>query len=705
MKAIQVNNLFYSYEQSNIPVIDNVSFTVEKGSYCALVGLNGSGKSTLARIIAGLIKQDKGTVELALDYKVGIVFQSPKDQIICGTVSRDVAFGPQNLSLTKDEVELRTIESLSCTNMLSFYEEPVYSLSLGQIQKTALSSILAMDTEILILDESVSMIDPVSRDEIYSYLKKLNQNGKTIIHISHDLSAIKQAAYIYYMEKGKILWQGDNLSFDKNNIFYNKVFCPLEKNKESLNKDFIYEKVLSFEDVSFSYDKNKVIENFSCDFYKGTINCILGSSGGGKSTLLELASGLLKADSGNILSNSSVILAQQNYNAALFENFACDDVAFGLRNEGVTGKDLINKVKESMDEVGLCFKEFKDVQSFTLSGGQKRKLVLAGIIALNRDILLFDEPTAALDCQSKNKIFKLFNKLKKEGKTIIFATHYPEESSLADRVIIIEKGKIKGDTFDKNKNIKNDTKSGMSKINTNMAEKLNSLRNFSFTISKNDSNSILSKINPALKYILFLLLFNFCIWPKSILFSSIMLFISFIYAVLSKFSIKRLLTSMIKITPFLFLFCIFQLVFFSSTTNEETLISFKLFNITVSKLFLCLKTFLHTESALCCICGFIYSVSEYDLIRGLEILLKPLAIIKIPVKNFIILIEIVFRFIPILIDEALSILKTQLLRGALRNQKGIINKIKSIIPLFVPLVVQTIKRAELLAESLTVRKF
>ena len=139
MKVLSIENLTYSYPCADFAAIQDVSLSFESGSYTALVGKNGSGKSTLARIAAGLLEPDEGAVLLAENIRIGIVFQSPKDQIICGTLKRDTAFGPENLGLSPSETELRTIESLNSTGMLSFAQKNCFSLSLGQIQKAALS--------------------------------------------------------------------------------------------------------------------------------------------------------------------------------------------------------------------------------------------------------------------------------------------------------------------------------------------------------------------------------------------------------------------------------------------------------------------------------------------------------------------------------------------------------------------------------------
>ena len=181
--------------------------------------------------------------------------------------------------------------------------------------------------------------------------------------------------------------------------------------------------------------------------------------------------------------------------------------------------------------------------------------------------------------------------------------------------------------------------------------------------------------------------------------------ITVIYGLLCGFSIKGMINSFVKILPFLLLFSIFQLMFHPALPNEVRFTTWKWFMITPSKLLYCLATIIRTFACLACICGFFVSTPEYDLLDGLQILLKPLEVVKIPVRNFILIIEIIFRFIPLLIEEATSILKTQSIRGGLGKVSGKMAKIKAIVPLIVPLIVQTIKRSENLADAITVRKF
>jgi len=720
MSVISVEQLKYKYPNAKRNAIDGVSFGIEKGAYTAIVGANGSGKSTLARLLCGLEKPLEGSIQIQENQNIGIVFQSPKDQIVSSIVSRDTAFGPKNLKLSNSEVELRTIESLSVVDLLDKANDSSSALSLGQTQKVALSGIIALHPEILILDEAVSMLDPVAREDILQFVKRWQKYGNTIIHITHDIEVVKQADNVIAMENGKLFFYGKSSAFlkDKENVFRLNG-QELEKTEKTLWNKKEKSVSLKFDNVCFNYNDKSFVKNISFELYKGSVTALTGSSGAGKSTILELAAGLLERNSGTIEGVRGA-LAQQNAQAALFEQFAGDDVAFGPRNFGKSGKELVQIVKKSMDDAGIPFNEFSERYTFGLSGGEKRRLSIAGIIALNNDVILFDEPSAGLDAKSRFQVMKLMRTLANEGKTILFSTHRLDEADFADREIKVEQGKIVFDSYDgpliQSEFATKEKADFSSKLNStenhdfaySCANLIDNLRQVSENLSgaKNKTSKyIIPKIHPIFRILLFLFLFVVSLCVRNVWICGVMFFISVIYGKLCGFSFKSMLNSFVKILPFLLIFSVFQLMFHPALPDEVRYTTWKWFMITPSKLVYCLATIIRTFACLSCICGFFVSTPEYDLLDGLQILLKPFELIKIPVKYLILIIEIIFRFIPLLIEEATSILKTQSIRGGLKNATGKLAKIKAIIPLIVPLIVQTIKRSESLADAITVRHF
>ena len=712
--AVSVKHLCFSYENAPEPAVQDVSFELASGSYTVIAGVNGSGKSTTARIIAGLLQPSAGTVEIADGLRTGFVFQSPKDQLICGVIARDTAFGPQCQSLPASEIELRTIESLKSTGMLDYAMHKSMFLSLGQTQKAALSGILAINPDILILDESVSMLDPKSREEIFTFLDMLHKKKRTILHITHDSDAISRAKDIIVMNGGKIIWKGTTGSFfaDKTGSVYRSVFgTPLENRSCFQNKTQnrpAQEILLKAENISFSYGTHKILKNVSFSLKRGTLTALTGASGSGKTTLLEILAGLKKQDSGTVRSADKPLLCQQNSDAALFEVFAADDVAFGPRNSGIKGKELLECVKTAMNRVNLPFEEFASKQTNCLSGGQKRRLSVAGIIAMKGDILLFDEPSAGLDGAAKYTVMHLLRSLAESGKTVLFTTHHYDEAQFADTSITLEKASLIAPDFSPEEENKADGQK------TVLTEQKPSAGIFSpeyfsrllDSLSENQAEQKrLQKLPAVIKYILFIALFAVSVAVQPVSLCAALLPVTILYALCSCCPAKKLFRSLIKILPFLLFFCILQMIFAPASADDTVFLPYKYFFVTAGKLWQCLKIILHTECALCCICAFSSSATENDILKGFSDLLAPLRLLKIPVKYPVILMEIIFRFIPLLLDEAISIIKIQLVRGGLKDEKGFFGKIRAIIPLIVPLIIQTVRRAEILADAMTVRGF
>ncbi|MBQ9494721.1 MAG: ATP-binding cassette domain-containing protein [Treponema sp.] len=709
MRVVTVTNVTGTYPQQNAPAVDNVSFFLEQGSYTALVGLNGSGKSTLARIMCGLLEAESGTVSYATDVRVALVFQSPKDQIVCSVVSRDTAFGPQNLKLPAGEVELRTIESLAVTGLLHKASAQSMTLSLGQMQKEALAGIIALNPDVLILDEAVSMLDPASRKDIYRFLSYWVQQRNTVVHITHDADAIKEAQDVIMMQCGKIVFCGTTKAFFEKKDLVNEI-CGEEINKNLQRKitcgGTVHNEIaFAFDAVSFSYGKNNILNNVNFSLAAGTVTALTGVSGSGKSTLLEIAAGLLAPSSGSVRCNVRPALCQQNSDAALFEQFAADDVAFGARNSGLRGKELLERVTYSMDTAGIPFSEYGERETFTLSGGERRRLAIAGILALNAPVLLFDEPTAGLDAPSRARVLKTLRSLADEGRTVLFSTHRHDEAAFADNELLLENGVVA--YSDEQTRVQFSEHHALAEQQPlDSAKLLNSLRGLGVHVGGTEKNNgIIARLPPVAKFVVFFTLFISSLAVRPLALCCALLMLSLVYAFLAKYPAKRLFASLVKVIPLLLFFCIFQMLFFPPLPNEKIFLAYKHFTVTPSKLLLCLKTCIHTEAAIACIVSFSYATPEYDVVDGLSILLKPLALIRFPVRYVIIIVEIIFRFIPLLIDEAESIIKTQLIRGGLGKTKGFFSKVKAIIPLFVPLVIQTIKRSETLADALTVRCF
>lgn len=223
MPQIELTNVSYSYrvgEGQTVRALRNVTFSVERGEFVALAGMNGSGKSTLAKLLNGLFIPSAGDVvidgintrdeERTFDVrrKAGMVFQNPDNQMVATIIEDDIAFGPENVGIPREEIIERVDWALEAVGMTEFRTRSASKLSGGQKQRVAIAGVLAMKPDIIIFDESTSMLDPEGRAEIMDVAKKLNESGITVITITHNMDEAAQADRIIVLKKGRLVLDG-----------------------------------------------------------------------------------------------------------------------------------------------------------------------------------------------------------------------------------------------------------------------------------------------------------------------------------------------------------------------------------------------------------------------------------------------------------------------------------------------------------------
>jgi len=220
---IKVENLTFTYNaESDNPIVAlrNVNLEVYPGDYIVIVGHNGSGKSTLAKNLNALLKPTEGDVwvkgmnskdpanTLPIRSTVGMVFQIPDNQIVATVVEEDVAFGPENLGVPPDELEERVTWALNVVDMEPFRLRAPHLLSAGQKQRVAIAGVMAMKPEVLVLDESTAFLDPVGRQDVLKAVRRLNDEGVTVIAITHFMHEATEGNRVLVMEAGRIVMQG-----------------------------------------------------------------------------------------------------------------------------------------------------------------------------------------------------------------------------------------------------------------------------------------------------------------------------------------------------------------------------------------------------------------------------------------------------------------------------------------------------------------
>ena len=220
MALLSLENVSFSYDK-RINAVSNVSLTVNEGEYVAIIGHNGSGKSTLAKLFNALVKADEGQVVVdgfnagdkaslfEIRKRVGVVFQNPDNQLVASIVEDDVAFGPENLGVKREEIGERIDFALKSVGMEKFRHSSPTRLSGGQKQRIAIAGVLALQPKILVLDESTAMLDPQGRKEVLQVVKKLNkEQNVTVITITHYMDEVVEADKVYVINDGKIALSG-----------------------------------------------------------------------------------------------------------------------------------------------------------------------------------------------------------------------------------------------------------------------------------------------------------------------------------------------------------------------------------------------------------------------------------------------------------------------------------------------------------------
>ncbi len=219
MDKISVENLTFSYDKEK-NAVEDVSFSIAEGSYTTIVGHNGSGKSTIAKLLIGLLDKDQGHIYIdnqELDYdsvydirdKVGIVFQNPDNQFIGATVADDIAFGLENHQIKSEKMQSIIEKFANKVGMIKYLDSEPTKLSGGQKQRVAIAGVLAMTPEIIIFDESTSMLDPQGKADINELIQEIHKESNiTIISITHDIEEVSKSDYVIVMDRGHVVMRG-----------------------------------------------------------------------------------------------------------------------------------------------------------------------------------------------------------------------------------------------------------------------------------------------------------------------------------------------------------------------------------------------------------------------------------------------------------------------------------------------------------------
>jgi len=491
--VIRVLDLSFRYPTTiagrSITALRHLSFMIDPGEFVVISGPSGSGKSTLARCLNGLIPHaTRGTMEGTVivqgtdtrtadvpDFArhVGMVFQDPGYQLVTGDVESEIAFGLEARNLPEEEIGPRIDEITTLLHIPHLRGRTTNDLSWGERQRVAIASVLAVRPSVLVMDEPFSGIDAPAAWDLTALLADLNRKaGTTIIVLEH------RTAFLLPLASRRIVMRDGEIVEDTqqdpapDQLHGAGSGDPVPGTAGSSVPPYLSDSAptpstgqeplpsLSLRDVTYRYPGSRapVLKGITFDFYPGEVTIIAGANGSGKTTLLQHCNGLLTPDHGSVLLGTEPLakktvaetahvvgLLGQHADYQIFESTITDELAFGPRNLRKSEEEIAHILQTTRR---LCSLDHIDPQSppLGLSGGEKQRVAVAGILAMETPVIILDEPTFGLDPALKKSFAELLRSLCMRGKTVIVATHDEEFGhACGDRFIRIAAGRVESD--------------------------------------------------------------------------------------------------------------------------------------------------------------------------------------------------------------------------------------------------------------------
>ncbi len=374
--------------------------------------------------------------------RVGMVFQNPDNQLFAITVEEDVAFGPENLGLPQDEMRLRVNEALEATGLADIRTRQVHRLSGGQKQRTAIAGLSAMRPDNLVFDEPTADLDPEGTREIIGLIDRLHkEEKKTIIIVEHKIREIFPVIdRIITLKEGKIAGDVQKDAADP------RLLAPPYPRHTPARND-TGDILLDIRNLHFSYpDGTKALEDVSLAIRKSECIAFIGGNGSGKTTLTNCIKGLLSPSRGTVnlyTENGSIVPGGSKRIGYLFQNPDHQIVTDRVDREISIGLANLPVAEAEMRTEQVNLGQYATRDPCTLSRGERQRLAVASILAMDPGVIIFDEPTTGQDYENLTSIMQCMEQLKAAGKTILMVTHDHElANAYADRIIVMENGKI-----------------------------------------------------------------------------------------------------------------------------------------------------------------------------------------------------------------------------------------------------------------------
>jgi energy-coupling factor transport system ATP-binding protein len=452
--------------------------------------------------IAGLDTRENPIMKLA--QHVGLIFQNPDNQIFALTVEKDIAFGLENLGVCKDKMYKEIEWAVETTGLQQLRQRATHELSGGQKQRLTIASVLAMRPEIIVMDEPTAFLDPVGAEHIFSVLDRLNKElGITIILIEHRMDlAAKYVDRMIVLSEGRVVNDGEPAKvfaddqtrllgvgiprvfelarrLNSRGVNFNRLpvsaqqFYDEFKNRlpndirrgakrfddlSEFTGEYHHHPAIEVKDICFTYPGGvEALNDVSLTIYHGDYVAIMGENGAGKTTLVKHFNGLLKPFSGEVVVDSvdvstlsvaqlarNIGLVFQNPDDQLFEETVEKEISFALRNFGFDESVIEQRVTWALNLLDLT--EYRHKSPFTLSGGERKRVALASVLAWDPDILVLDEPTIGQDYGQKERLRHFLTHLRSQGKTVVIVTHDVEfVAESQPRIVLMAGGRVVDD--------------------------------------------------------------------------------------------------------------------------------------------------------------------------------------------------------------------------------------------------------------------
>ena len=506
--AFSIEDLSFTYRGGVSPALKRIQGDAEDGTLIVVMGHGGSGKSTLCCSLNGLVpeffrgeylgrvlikEREVGRHKVKeMSRLVGLVLQDFETQLFSTNVELEMAFGPENQCLPRREIERRIERYLTLVGLEGLRHREPATLSGGQKQRLAIGSVLALEPEILVMDEPTTDLDPQGREEILSLASDIQKEGRTLLVVDHEPETAVKADRVWLMRNGQVVSQGPPSEILKSINLMESCGVkphPLAELFQSMNwpgrpltveaaialmeKDHPIERrkiehpfrsgdflrgspILRAKSLRYVYPTHSVEALREIDFsiHEGEFVAILGQNGSGKTTLAKHFNGLLKPTSGQMLVQGKptteyrrrelsrmVGYVFQNPDHQIFAKTVSEEAGFGLKVFGESPKLIERRVGEALENVGLS--GYEERVPFTLTKGERQRVAVASVLATQPQVIVLDEPTTGLDHRHQCSMMKMLRHLNHAGHTVIIITHsMAVAAEYATRTLILKNGAI-----------------------------------------------------------------------------------------------------------------------------------------------------------------------------------------------------------------------------------------------------------------------